>query len=110
MYIFASLKKEKAAAMYTFAICTLGKKYTEEISQIEDLPSGLQKMLTRIRINGYKEEMESFVNDHFRELSGKLFHFSGTLIMALEKGHADSTKIHQLYSTQFSKHLLPLPF
>ena len=29
--------------------------------------------------------MESFVNDHFRELSGKLFHFSGTLIMALEK-------------------------
>ncbi len=42
-----------------------------------------------------KEDMESFVNDHFRELSGKLFHFSGTLIMALEKGHADSTKIHQ---------------
>lgn len=60
--------------------------------------------------NGDKEDMESFVNDHFRELSGKLFHFSGTLIMALEKGHADSTKIHQLYSTQFSKYQLPLPF
>lgn len=60
--------------------------------------------------NGDKKDMENFVNDHFRELSGKLFHFSGTLIMALEKGHADSTKIHQLYSTQFSKHQLPLQF
>ena len=44
--------------MYTFAICTLGKNYTEEISQIEDLPSGLQKTLTRIRIKCTKVPAE----------------------------------------------------
>ncbi len=44
--------------MYTFAICTLGKNYTEEISQIEDLPSGLQRILTRIRIKCTKVPAE----------------------------------------------------
>ena len=45
-----------------------------------------------------------------RELSGKLFHFSGTLIMALEKDMPTQLK-YISYSTQFSKPpAYPYPF
>lgn len=44
-----------------------------------------------------KSEIESFVNNNFRELIGKIFHFSDTLILALEKGHNDTSIIYSKY-------------
>ncbi|MDE6393749.1 MAG: hypothetical protein K2K77_00270, partial [Duncaniella sp.] len=47
----------------------------------------LEKYYWFYQINLPPQELEGFVNSHFRELSGKLYHFNGTLIMALEKEH-----------------------
>lgn len=43
------------------------------------------------------EEFEGFVNSHFRELNGKLYHFNGTLIMALEIGHPETDRLIAKY-------------
>jgi len=43
------------------------------------------------------EEMVYFVNTHFRELSGKIFHFNDTLLLALEKECLDSFEISKKY-------------
>lgn len=43
------------------------------------------------------EEMEEFVTRNFRELTGKIYHFDDTLILALEKEHVDSIIIKEKY-------------
>lgn len=43
------------------------------------------------------EEMEDFVIRHFRELTGKIYHFDDTLIMAIEKDREDSRLLHDKY-------------
>lgn len=40
-----------------------------------------------------EEEMEDFVNRNFRKLSGKLFHYGDTLLLALEKGKPENKEI-----------------
>ncbi len=42
-------------------------------------------------------EMEDFVTRNFRELTGKIYHFNKTLVLALEKGHESSKKIFSKY-------------
>lgn len=49
------------------------------------------------RINISVEEMEDFVSRHFRELTGKIYHFNDTLLLALECGHADSEPLREKY-------------
>lgn len=49
-------------------------------------------------------EMANFVNSNFRELTGKLFHFDDTLILALEKEEEDSPKLLEKYQSDFSKY------
>ena len=39
------------------------------------------------------EGVKAFVERNFRQLAGKLFHFDGNLIMALERGHAGNAAI-----------------
>lgn len=46
-----------------------------------------------------QEEMESFVNLHFRELSGKIFHFNDILLIALEKDHEESPILYSKYKS-----------
>ncbi len=41
--------------------------------------------------------IEDFVNANFRELTGKLFHYDTTLILALEKGHPETTALKAKY-------------
>ena len=50
-------------------------------------------------------EMEDFVSCNFRELTGKIYHFNNTMILALEKGHEQSVLIYDKYKdmlTQFA--------
>lgn len=49
-------------------------------------------------------EIESFVNAHFRELIGKIFHFGDTILLALEKGHKDTKTIHDKYAYQLTEY------
>jgi hypothetical protein len=58
------------------------------------------------RFIGSAAEIKSFVDNHFRELSGKLFHFNDTLIMALEKENEDSPKLKDKYGEQFADYKL----
>lgn len=51
-------------------------------------------------------EMENFVNSNFRELTGKLFHFDDTLILALEKDEEDTPIIQEKYRPLFSHYEL----
>ena len=51
-------------------------------------------------------EMENFVNAHFRELTGKLFHFDDTLILALEKGCDESDFLYRKFHRYFSLYSL----
>ncbi len=41
--------------------------------------------------------IEDFVDTNFRELTGKLFHYDTTLILALEKGHPETTALKAKY-------------
>ena len=43
-----------------------------------------------------KEELENFVNRHFRSLIGKLYHYNGNLILALEQ--KDKSAHDEIYS------------
>lgn len=52
------------------------------------------------------DSIEDFVNSHFRELSGKLFHYDDTLILALEKGHDSSKEIFSKYECVLEKFAL----
>lgn len=52
------------------------------------------------------EEMDAFVNAHFRELTGKIFHFNDTLLLALEKEHSDSQIIYDKYASQLTEYTL----
>lgn len=47
-----------------------------------------------------QEAMVAFVNNNFRLLSGKLFHYAGTLLLALEKGKPESKKVYELVECQ----------
>ena len=58
------------------------------------------------RFNGFPDEIESFVDTHFRELSGKMYHFADTLILALEVGADDSTVIKDKFANYFSQYSL----
>lgn len=49
------------------------------------------------RFNIASENIEGFVTIHFRELCGKIYHFDGKLILALEKGEEDSQIIYEHY-------------
>ncbi|MCM1152991.1 MAG: LlaJI family restriction endonuclease [Muribaculum sp.] len=49
-------------------------------------------------------EMEAFVNVNFRELTGKLFHFNDTLLMALEKNDEKTTEYQDKFSGYFSSY------
>lgn len=55
---------------------------------------------------GSPEEIEPFVDSHFRELTGKLFHFDGTLLLALKKGYRDSHSLAEKYSEYFTGYKL----
>lgn len=57
------------------------------------------------KFNITPDEMEDFVSRNFRELTGKIYHFNDTLILALEKEHEWSVLIHDKYKnilTQFT--------
>ena len=58
------------------------------------------------KINTSPESIEDFVNSHFRELSGKFYHFNDTLILALEKNHPDSVKLITKYSDLMTEYNL----
>lgn len=47
--------------------------------------------LFRFSLNA--DEIKPFVDNHFRELAGKIFHFDDTLILALENEHPDTHAI-----------------
>lgn len=51
-------------------------------------------------------EIEPFVDAHFRELSGKMFHFDNTLILALEKEDDDTPQLREKYESFFSNYEL----
>ena len=51
------------------------------------------------RFNITPEDMDDFVTRNFRELTGKIYHFDDTLLLALEKGHEDSSKIKSKYAS-----------
>lgn len=55
---------------------------------------------------GSTDEIEPFVDAHFRELSGKMFHFDDTLILALEKGEDDTPFLMEKYLPRFSEYKL----
>ena len=57
-------------------------------------------------INTSPESIEDFVNSHFRELSGKLYHFNDTLILALENNHPESVKLRTKYSAFMTEYKL----
>lgn len=52
------------------------------------------------------ETIENFVNAHFKELSGKLFHFDNNLIMALEKDNSESDNLFYKYEKILSDYIL----
>lgn len=52
------------------------------------------------------QTIEEFVDSNFRELSGKLFHFDDTLIIALEKGDEDTPVIYSKYQHLLSEYKL----
>lgn len=52
------------------------------------------------------ESIESFVEKHFRELSGKMFHFDETLILALEVGADDTPRLRDKFSSTFISYTL----
>ncbi|MCM1142629.1 MAG: LlaJI family restriction endonuclease [Muribaculum sp.] len=54
------------------------------------------------RFTGSPEDIEPFVNAHFRELNGKLFHFNDTLLMALEKDGEKSVEYQEQFSELFT--------
>lgn len=58
------------------------------------------------KFTGLPEEIEPFVDAHFRELSGKLFHFNDTLIMALEKDAEDTVILSDKYKELFVEYSL----
>lgn len=58
------------------------------------------------RINLEESEMEDFVIRNFRELSGKIYHFGDTLLMALEKDHEDTPKLKSKYYELLSEFTL----
>jgi len=58
------------------------------------------------RFTGSAVEMESFVNANFRELTGKIFHFADTLLLALEKEHGDSQTIYDKFASQLTEYTL----
>lgn len=51
-----------------------------------------------------ESEMVGFISRNFRELSGKIYHFNDTLIMALEKGHPDTDNLKIKYGTIISEY------
>ena len=55
---------------------------------------------------GLPEETKPFVDAHFRELSGKLFHFNDTLLMALEKNADDTAILSDKYKELFVEYFL----
>lgn len=58
---------------------------------------GLLRLLERYysfyRVDYAPEGVKAFVERNFRQLAGKLFHFDGVLVMALERGHAENAAI-----------------
>lgn len=56
--------------------------------------------------NDPADEIEPFVDTHFRELSGKMFHFDDTLLLALEKEADDTPVLREKYSSEFTKYTL----
>ena len=50
--------------------------------------------------------LEDFVNENFKQLNGKLFHFNGKLIMGLEKKHTDTERLKNKYSSIISPFIL----
>lgn len=50
------------------------------------------------KVNLDSKEIKSFVDSNFKELTGKLFSFNNTLILALEKGHNETTKLKSKFS------------
>ena len=58
------------------------------------------------KVDPSPESIEEFVDSHFRELSGKLFHFDKTLILALEKDHPDSKRIKDKFDSIISPYSL----
>lgn len=57
----------------------------------------LERYYDFYRFNIHPEEVEPFVNAHFRELSGKIFHFDGKLIMALRRDAIESESLRHKY-------------
>lgn len=57
----------------------------------------LERYYDFYRFNIHPEEVEPFVNAHFRELSGKIFHFDGNLIMALRRDAIESESLRHKY-------------
>lgn len=58
------------------------------------------------RFIGSADEIKSFVNTHYRELLGKMFHFNDTLILAFEIGCEESDKLKIKYKPFVSDYQL----
>lgn len=56
------------------------------------------------RYIGSADEIESFVNTHYRELLGKMFHFNDTLLMALERDGEKTSEYQEKFSEYFTSY------
>lgn len=50
--------------------------------------------------------MKNFVSENFRELTGKIFHFGNTLLLALKKGNNESESLKENYRDQIKPYAL----
>ena len=62
----------------------------------------LSDYYTFYKVDTTPDTIKAFVDSHFRELSGKLFHFNDTLILALENGHYETSLLIDKYKNLIS--------
>lgn len=66
----------------------------------------LSQYYTFYKIDTTPDTIKGFVDSHFRELSGKLFHFNDTLVLALENEHSESIELKDKYKNIISTYNL----
>ena len=66
----------------------------------------LERYYLFYRIDIPSEKFSEFVESHFRELNGKLYHFDNTLIMALDRYHEKTPELIEKYRDKIVKYIL----
>lgn len=100
---------------FLYLIALYGKNSSFEQEQFREHARGtfrdniirlLERYYTFYRVNYAPMSLSEFVDTHFREMSGKLFHSHDMLIMALEIGHSESIAIKSKYADILSDYKL----